>query len=60
MLLGRAYRKAQRRQPDFDKETQRHLTALAALEKENARLWTVRRIRLRRCWPAPPNTSQTR
>lgn len=34
LLLGRAYRKAQRRQPDFDKETQRHLTALAALEKE--------------------------
>ena len=34
LLLRRAYRKAQRRQPDFDKETQRHLTALAALEKE--------------------------
>ena len=34
LLLGRAYRKAQKRQPDFDKETQRHLTALAALEKE--------------------------
>lgn len=34
LLLRRAYRKAQKRQPDFDKETQRHLTALAALEKE--------------------------
>ena len=34
LLLRRAYRKAQRRQPDFDRETQRNLTALAALEKE--------------------------
>lgn len=59
LLLRRAYRKAQRRQPDFDKETQRHLTALAALEKENARRWIARQIRLRRCWPAPPSTLQT-
>lgn len=34
LLLGRAYRKARRRQPDFDAGTQKRLTALAELEAE--------------------------
>ena len=33
LLLGRAYRKARRRQPDFDAGTQKRLTALAELER---------------------------
>ena len=32
LLLRRAYRKSRRRQPDFDAETQKRLTALAELE----------------------------
>ena len=34
LLLGRAYQKARRRQPDFDAGTQKRLTALAELEAE--------------------------
>ena len=34
LLLRRAYRKARRRQPDFDAGTQKRLTALAELEAE--------------------------
>ncbi len=33
LLLGRAYKKAKKAQPDFDKQTQHHLQELAELEK---------------------------
>ncbi len=35
LLLGRAYRKARERQPQFDADTQAHLATLAALEQEH-------------------------